>query len=154
LIVVGYSDARIPWPIAKRRGQRARALIVYDQLAEAVRRESNQSVAYWWGVTPQTVTKWRKALEVPRANEGTHRLHHDGAFEPGVAAGREKARAKAADPARCEKIAEAKRGKPGPPGMMEALAVSIGGGRQLVWPVGSLLLERLPEAFSTRTRSN
>ena len=79
-------------------------------------------MAYWWGVTPQTVTKWRKALDVPRANEGTHRLHHDHALEPGVAAGREKARAKAAEPARCEKIAAAKRGKPRPDGFVDALA--------------------------------
>jgi hypothetical protein len=82
VIVVGYSDARIPWPIGKRRGQRARALIIYGQLAEAVRRESNQAFAFHWGITPQTVTKWRKALDVPRANEGTHRLHHDAPLSP------------------------------------------------------------------------
>jgi hypothetical protein len=30
VIVVGYSDARIPWPIGKHRGQRARAAgVVY-----------------------------------------------------------------------------------------------------------------------------
>jgi hypothetical protein len=77
-------------------------------------------------VTPQTVTKWRKALDVPRSNDGTHRLHHDTAIGPDVAAGRDKARARSRDPAadagRREKIAAARRGKPRPAGMMEALA--------------------------------
>jgi hypothetical protein len=100
VIVVNYSIARIPWPVGHRRDRGARSLVVYGRLADAVRRESNQAVAYWWGVTPQTVTKWRKALDVPRANEGTHRLHHDVALEPGVVAGRAKAHAKAGDPER------------------------------------------------------
>ena len=69
VIVVGYSDASIPWPIGQRRGRRARALVLYGGLAKAVRRESNQAVAHHWGLTPQTVTKGRRALEVqaPRA---------------------------------------------------------------------------------------
>ena len=98
VIVIGYSGAPIPWPIGQRRGRGARALVVYGGLADAVRRESNQAVAHWFGVTPQTVTKWRKCLTVSRANESTHRLHHDPALEPGVAAGRAKARAQAQDP--------------------------------------------------------
>ena len=93
VVVVNYSDAPISWPIGQRRGRGARALVVCGQLANAVRREANQAAAHWWGVTPQTMTKWRKALDVPRANEGTHRLHHDSALTPGVAAGREKAHA-------------------------------------------------------------
>jgi transposase-like protein len=32
--------------------------------ADAIRRESNQAVAYWFGVSDQTVSKWRKALGV------------------------------------------------------------------------------------------
>jgi hypothetical protein len=122
VIVVGYSDARIPWPVGQRRGRGDRALVVYGRLADTVRRESNQVVGFWFGVTPQTVSKWKKALDVPRANAGTHRLHHDVALEPGVAAGREKARAKSGDPERRERIAAARRGKPRPAGMMEALA--------------------------------
>ena len=41
-----------------RRG-RARSLVVYKGLAKAVRPESAQAVAHWWGLTPQTVTKVR-----------------------------------------------------------------------------------------------
>jgi len=66
-------------------------------------------------------TKWRRALGVRWANEGTHRLHHEVALEPGVAAGREKAHVKLGDPARREKIASARRGKPRPPHVIEAL---------------------------------
>jgi hypothetical protein len=131
VIVVGYSEAPIPWPIGQRRGKGARDLVVYGRLADAIRRESNQPVAYWWDVTPQTVTKWRKALDVPRANEDTHRLHHDIALEPGVAAGRAKAHAQSREPeadvGRREKIGAARRGKPRPHGMMEALAEATRG---------------------------
>jgi hypothetical protein len=127
VIVTGYSDGRISWPVGRRRGKGASTLVVYGRLADAIRRESNQAVAYWWGVTPQTVTKWRKVLEVPRANEGTHRLHHEVALEPGVTAGRAKAHAKANDPGRREKIAAAKRGKPRPRHVIEALrAANVG----------------------------
>jgi hypothetical protein len=68
---------------------------------------------------------------VPRANEGTHGLHHDIALEPGVAAGRAKAHARSREPAtdagRREKFAVAKRGKPRPPHVIEALrAANLG----------------------------
>ena len=72
IVITGMTDALIPWPIGKGSASR-RFLIVYKGLAKAVRRESNQAVAFWWGVDPQTVTKWRKALSVRRANEGTSR---------------------------------------------------------------------------------
>src|ERR1041384_554995 len=65
--IVGLSDAPIPWPVGKRGRQRF--LIVYRGLAQAVRRESNQAVAHGWGVTAQTVTVWRKGLEVKRVND-------------------------------------------------------------------------------------
>jgi Ni/Co efflux regulator RcnB len=134
VIVTGWSDAPIPWPIGQRPGRGSRALVVLGGLADAVRLESNQAVAYWFGVTPQTVTRWRKALAGPRSNEGTHRLHHDHALEPGVAAGRAKAHANSRDPVadeqRRDKIAAAKRGKPRPPAVIEALAAA-NRGRQL-----------------------
>jgi hypothetical protein len=48
MVITGMTDAPIPWPIGKRGGGR-RSVIVYKGLAKAVRRESNQAVAYWWG---------------------------------------------------------------------------------------------------------
>src|SRR5215204_4098243 len=84
VVVTGYSDARIPWPRGRVKRRHARGgarpaggaggLVVCGALAEAVRRESNQAVAHWFGVNPNTVSVWRKALAVRRTNEGTGRL--------------------------------------------------------------------------------
>jgi hypothetical protein len=115
VVICGLSDAPIPWPVGKR------GLVVYGGLAKAVRRESAQAVAHWWGVTPQTVWVWRKALGVGPVTEGTRRLKHDYALEPGITAARARAQAKARDPARRAKIAAARRGKPRPRHVMEAL---------------------------------
>jgi hypothetical protein len=114
LVVVQISDARIVWPIGRKKGQSGKSLIVFGDLAKAVRTESNQAVCYWWGVTPQTVSKWRKGLGVGLTNPGTHRLRSDYTDEPWAKKALRKAQAKAQDPERCRKIAEARRGKPRP----------------------------------------
>jgi hypothetical protein len=62
--VVGLHEAPIPWPVGKRG--RAKSLVVFKDLARAVRRESEVAVAHHWSVTGQTVGKWRKALGVER----------------------------------------------------------------------------------------
>src|SRR5947208_16111567 len=55
VILCGLTDACIPWPIAKKRqkGSRARSIVLYGALAEAVRRKSAQAVAFWWGIPAQ-----------------------------------------------------------------------------------------------------
>src|SRR3954447_21968886 len=55
VIVCGLTAARIPWIVGKRKlkGSRARAIILCGALVDAVRRESAQAVAYWWGITAQ-----------------------------------------------------------------------------------------------------
>jgi hypothetical protein len=80
--IVGITDACIPWPVGKTL--RARSLVIFGALARAVRLESATAVCHWWGVTPQTVTKWRKALGVGPVTEGTRRLKQDNgrAFSP------------------------------------------------------------------------
>jgi hypothetical protein len=55
VVVVGETDGPIPWPVGKKG--RAKAPILFGGLVDAVKRVSNQAVAFWWGVTPQTVTK-------------------------------------------------------------------------------------------------
>ena len=127
VVLVGLSDAPIPWPVGKRG--RHKALVVYGGLAEAVRRESAQAVARWWGITPQTVWKWRKALGVGAVTEGTRWLKQGYALEPGITAAREKARARARDPERRAKIAAARRGKPRPRHVIEALIAANRGRR-------------------------
>jgi hypothetical protein len=119
VIIVGLSDGPIPWPVGKKG--RAKGLVVYQGLAKAVRRESELAVAHWWGITEQTVWKWRKALGVGATTEGTSRLRHDYFGEPWARKARKKALAKARDPDRREKIAAAKRGKPRPPEVVEAV---------------------------------
>src|SRR5260221_8907808 len=99
VILCGLTAARIPWPVGKRKqkGSRARFIVLYGALAEAVRRESAQAVAYWWGITAQTVPRWRKALGVGPVTEGTHRLHHDYFEEPWALDARAKGQAMARD---------------------------------------------------------
>jgi hypothetical protein len=120
--VTGISDAPIQWPQTKRDDGAGRPyLIVCGRLVDAIRRESNQAVAHHWGVTPQTVTVWRKALGVPRANEGTSRLQAEWMPERLDDAARERQREACRNPERCAKIAAAKLGKPRPPHVPELL---------------------------------
>jgi hypothetical protein len=120
LVITGMTDAPIPWPIAKG-GRGRHSLVVYKGLARAVRRESEQGICYWWGVKTTTVWKWRKALGVPIATPGTSRLHSKCNKEQWAVAAPAKAQSKAGDPERRRKIAEARRGKPRPPHVVEAV---------------------------------
>jgi hypothetical protein len=89
-------------------------------LAEAVRRESGQAVAHWWGVSPHTVRAWRRALGVERRTEGSARLWSEHGKER-VADAFASAWAKARDPERLRKIGAAQTGRPMPPHVGEAL---------------------------------
>jgi NUMOD3 motif len=94
---------------------------MYGALVKAVRRESFLDIQHWFGVGPYTVWKWRKALGVDRNTEGTRRLFSEiSQTNPGIVAGLAKAHGKARDPERCAKIAAAQRGKPRPPGVLQA----------------------------------
>ena len=104
--IVGLREAPIPWPVGKRG--RATTLILYGDLVRAVRRESAVAVAHAWGVTAQTVTKWRRALGVPRATEGTSRLHRAYAAEPWARRAR-------------QRLAASRRGQPRPAHVREAV---------------------------------
>jgi hypothetical protein len=118
--VVGIRDGPIPWPVCKTA--RRHALIVYADLARAIRRESAQAVAHWWGVGMGSVWKWRKALGVGATTEGTSRLRSDYSHEPWADEARARMHAQARDAdrdaARREKIAAARRGKARPPQVM------------------------------------
>jgi hypothetical protein len=85
---------------------------VFKDLAKAIRRESNQAVCHWLGITPQTVTKWRKALGVEDSNAGTSRLRSQYTCEPWATAALAKAHSKWRDPEQCAKIAAAKAWQP------------------------------------------
>jgi hypothetical protein len=113
------TDARIPWPIGKIKW--ARSMFVYGAHVRAVRKESNTAICYWWGITPQTVRKWRRALGVGMVTEGTRRLWQIHAASPEMVEARKRAVAKARDPQRRAKIAASRRGKKRPPEVIEAM---------------------------------
>ena len=74
VIVTGLSAGRIPWPLCKPIGRGRPGLLVEEELARAIRCESSLAVQHWWGASPRVVWCWRKALGVPRFNEGSLRL--------------------------------------------------------------------------------
>jgi len=125
--ICGLTDAPIPWRIGKRG--RARMLVIYKDLAKAVRRESEIAVAHWWGVTAQSVWKWRRGLGVPATTRGTSRLRREYFEEDWADEAREKAHAKNRDPERRAKIAAAKRGRPRPKYVREAISAAQRGKR-------------------------
>jgi hypothetical protein len=65
--VTGLTAARIPWPVGKKANTGRGALVVCEGLAEALRDEATSAVARWWGVSPNTVSRWRRALGIARA---------------------------------------------------------------------------------------
>jgi hypothetical protein len=75
VIITNMSAARIPWPLCKPAGRAHPGLLVDDELARAIRCESSLALQYWWGASQRVVWCWRKALGVPRHNEGSMRLH-------------------------------------------------------------------------------
>jgi hypothetical protein len=117
--IVALTDARIPWPVGKTT--RAKSLVIYGDLAKALRVESNQAICYWWGVTAQTVSKWRKALGIGVLTEGTKAIWRKHFNEPWGFKARKKACSKARDPERCRKISDAHKGKPKMPHVLEAM---------------------------------
>jgi hypothetical protein len=126
VVVVGLSNGRIPWPVGRRKGTSARGPVLFADLARAVRHESNQAVCHWWGVTPQTVTKWRKALDIGATTEGTSRLRREiaetvPAIVAGLSKAQEQARDQDRDSIRREKIAAARAGKPRPRSIIQAM---------------------------------
>src|SRR5262245_13134950 len=78
LLVTSISNGRIPWPrgrVADAETGGGSGLLVFGDLARAVRTESAAAVRYWWGVGCRASWNWRRALGVDRVNnEGTHQL--------------------------------------------------------------------------------
>jgi hypothetical protein len=118
LRIVGMTDAGMPWPLGTV-GRATKSLVVYRDLARAIRRESVSAICHWLGAHPVTVWKWRKALGVPEWNHGTRKLweanFRAGSHLNGVNAGIAKAR----NPIRRAKLAAAHRGKRRPPEVVE-----------------------------------
>src|SRR4051812_25085993 len=78
--IVGISTGRIPWPIGKTK--RAKQLVIFRDLATATRHESAVAICHWWGVTGQTVSKWRKGLHFVGETVGQAKLRSAYASHP------------------------------------------------------------------------
>ena len=119
VVVVGLSDAPVPWPVGIHG--RAKSLVVFKGLAEAVRRESASAVCYWWGVSAQTVSKWRGELGVGQMTEGTSLLKSEALRDSEPLAARERGRVTARDPDRVRKIRDSRLGKARPAHVIDAM---------------------------------
>jgi hypothetical protein len=85
VVVDGMTDAPVPWPYTRRRGDGYPSpqpiLIVTGDLERAVRTESVIAICYYWGVGRQLVWRWRKGLGVTMT-EGTRRVKVAAAHGP------------------------------------------------------------------------
>jgi hypothetical protein len=115
---VGITAGRIPWPVGKRGS--AKGPVVYRDLAKALKVESRLAICYWWGVTGQTVSKWRKALGIRPVTPGTSKLKRDNFNQPWGQRARRKAWKAPRDPVKMQRLSDSKRGVPRPPGVMAA----------------------------------
>ncbi|QDU26715.1 hypothetical protein ETAA8_17960 [Anatilimnocola aggregata] len=114
----GQSDGRIPWPIGKKVS--ALSLVLFGDLAKAVRREAAVAVRYWWGVGNRTVWIWRRALGVTQT-EGDRNLRQEYMTPKHNRRMTAAATAVADAPERRQKIAKSRRGKPCPPEVIAKL---------------------------------
>jgi hypothetical protein len=118
--IVGITSGKIAWPIGKTK--RARSLVLFGDLEQAVKNEAAQAICHWWGVGVNAVNKWRHALGIAGiTNAGTSEIRRLHFAEPWAEEAKQKAWGKANDPVRLEKIAASKRGKPRPPDVIEAM---------------------------------
>ncbi len=107
--IIGLSDAPIPWPLSFH--WRARSVVVYGALVRAIRSESAQAVAHWWGISVGTVRLIRRALGVPAINEGSKWLQRRYARTPEFQRNARKAWANAGTPERRAIAGKARLGR-------------------------------------------
>jgi hypothetical protein len=70
-----FSQGRIPWPIAKRRGPAGSGGFIFcGDLVRALNFESGPAIAYHWGVCSESVRKWKAAIGAPAMTTGAKRL--------------------------------------------------------------------------------
>ena len=133
--VRGVTGGRIQWPCA--RGPGPQGPIVCGSLIQAVRTESAIAVAFHWGVCVKTVTKWRRALEVPVVNNGTLSLYVAYGYER-LATPENKAKTKeaAARPEVREKLRASHVGRPAHPKTAAALLEAASRPKTEAWKRG------------------
>ncbi len=118
VVIVRTSDAPTPWPIGKIPGSRKPGLIVFAGLLDALRTESAVAVCHHWGVTTQTVSKWRGLLGIDQKTPGALRFRQQ-RLTGHLNAARSLIDYNASE--RVQKIAAARTGKPRPRHVMETM---------------------------------
>lgn len=149
VVVTGYTEGKIPWPVGHMRGRGGKpSPVVYGALVRAIRRESVVALCHWFGAAKTTVVRWRKALGVEFSNEGTFKLKSRHSKEPWAVAARKKAWAKAQDPDRRRKIAESKLGKTRPKHVIKAMRKG-----RLAKPLSAEARARISAALKERAKT-
>jgi hypothetical protein len=118
--VVGISDAPTQWPLGALRG--GKSPVLYGSLVRAVKHEAACDIMEAWGVGHVTIALWRKALGVGRSTAGSRQRAKAFHATPAGKRARKPMLAKASDPIRREKIADARRGKKRPRWIIEKMA--------------------------------
>lgn len=117
VIITRTSDAPIPWPLAKLPGGRKAELVVFKGLEKALRTESASAVCHHWGITP-----WTVFLGIDQKTAGARLLRQHRVPAALVTA---RALVDMQAPERRQKISDAKKGKPRPKHVIDALRALV-----------------------------
>ena len=69
VVIAGITDAPVQWFSIRNTGKPF--VILCGDLIRAVQTESEAAIAHNWGVSDDTVRKWRRTLDVGRMTQGT-----------------------------------------------------------------------------------
>ncbi len=118
VIITRTSAAPIPWPMGALDGNLKPGLVIFAGLLEALSTESATAICHHWGITAQTVSKWRGLLGIDQKTPGARRLRQQ-KLTPHLNAGR--SLIDYTTPERSRKIAAKKIGKPRPQHVLDAM---------------------------------
>jgi hypothetical protein len=76
VVITGWSEGRISWPMCKPREGYGRPRILVDhELARAIQTESAEALKHWFGVSVKQVWRWRQCFSIGRTDTpGSARL--------------------------------------------------------------------------------
>jgi hypothetical protein len=78
VVITSWTAARLPWPRCRLAdGHGGSGLLVDEELARAVRRESSLAIQHWFGVSMRTVWCWRRTFGVTQWGTEGSRLHQE-----------------------------------------------------------------------------